>query len=252
MPEGARVMTARPANPELLEKIRELGPWFHNLVIDGVETAPAHFLGDYPAVKWRAFREALPSDLHGAEVLDIGCNAGFYAIEMKRRGARTVLGIDSDPRYLEQARFAARHLGLDVEFRQLSVYDVGRLGRRFDLVLFMGVLYHLRHPLLALDLLHEHVVGDMVVVQSMIRGSEQVATYASDYPFDDVDVFGEDTFPKMHFVEHSYAGDPTNWWIPNRACMEAMLRSAGFRILARPEREVFICRREGAGEGKES
>jgi tRNA (mo5U34)-methyltransferase len=246
-------MSMRPANPELLERIRELGPWFHNLVIDGVETAPAHFLGDYPAVKWRAFREALPSDLRGLDVLDVGCNAGFYSIEMKRRGARTVLGIDSDPRYLAQARFAARHLGLDVEFRQLSVYDVGMLGRQFDLVLFMGVLYHLRHPLLALDLLHEHVVGNLIVVQSMIRGSEQIGVHERDYAFDEVSVFDEHTFPKMHFVEHRYCGDATNWWIPNRACLEAMLRSAGFRILVRPEREVFICSRsDGVADGKES
>ena len=47
----------------------------------------------------------------------------------------------------------------------------------------------------------------------------------------------------MYFIEKRYAGDPTNWWIPNRACVEAMLRSAGFTILAHPEREVFVCRR---------
>jgi tRNA (mo5U34)-methyltransferase len=236
-------MSTQAPDPNLVERIRELGPWFHNMVLDGVETAPSHFLGDYPSVKWRAFREALPADLHGLDVLDIGCNGGFYAIEMKRRGARTVLGIDSEPRYLAQARFAARHLGLDVEFRELSVYDVARLGRRFDLVLFMGVLYHLRHPLLALDLLHEHVVGDVVVVQSMLRGSDQLGDYAPDYPFSEEGIFDDETFPRMHFVEHKYAGDATNWWIPNRACLEAMLRSAGFRIVAHPEREVFICRR---------
>jgi tRNA (mo5U34)-methyltransferase len=237
-------MSTQTPNFALRQQIRELGPWFHNIVIDGVETAPAHFLGDYPSVKWQSFREAIPSDLRGMDVLDVGCNAGFYAIEMKRRGARTVLGVDSDPRYLAQGRFAARHLGLDVEFRQLSVYDLATLGRRFDLVLFMGVLYHLRHPLLALDVLAEHVVGDLAVVQSMIRGSEQVGAYQADYEFTEEDVFDEETFPKMHFVEHCYAGDPTNWWIPNRACLEAMLRSAGFRILAHPEREVFICRRD--------
>jgi len=65
-------------------------------------------------------------------------------------------------------RYAARVLGAAVEFRRLSVYDVGALGERFDYVLFMGVLYHLRHPLLALDLLHEHVVGDVLVFQSML------------------------------------------------------------------------------------
>jgi tRNA (mo5U34)-methyltransferase len=56
-------------------------------------------------------------------------------------------------------------------------------------------------------------------------------------------MFDRPGFPKMHFVEHKYAGDWTNWWIPNRACVEAMLRSAGFAILDHPEQEVFICRR---------
>ena len=54
---------------------------------------------------------------------------------------------------------------------------------------------------------------------------------------------------RLHFVEHEYAGDPTNWWVPNRACAEAMLRSAGFRILAHPEEEVYLCRRVAHPEG---
>jgi len=152
---------------ELRRQADALGPWFHNIDLgDGVWTAPDHFLGDYPGVKWRRFADALPADLTGKSVLDIGCNGGFYAIAMKRRGAARVLGLDSDERYLAQARFAAARLGHDIEFRNLSVYDVGALGERFDVVLFMGVLYHLRHPLLALDLIREHVAGDLLVFQS--------------------------------------------------------------------------------------
>ena len=138
-------------------RVRELGSWFHNIDLRGVKTAPHHFLGDYPAIKWRRFEGALPADLRGRTVLDIGCNAGFYAIEMKRRGAARVVAIDSAPDYLAQARFAAEVSGVELELCELSVYDVGTLGERFDLVLFLGVLYHLRHPLLALDLIHEHV-----------------------------------------------------------------------------------------------
>src|SRR5436189_2423690 len=93
--------------PDTIERrVRELGQWFHNLNLRGVQTAPGHFLGDYPNVKWRHFAHALPADLRGRSVLDIGCNAGFYAIEMKRRGADRVVGIDSDDDYLAQARFA--------------------------------------------------------------------------------------------------------------------------------------------------
>ena len=153
------------------------------------------------------------------------------------------MAIDFDEAYLRQARFAAEVHGLEIEFRQMSVYDVGGLGERFDIVLFLGVLYHLRHPLLALDLIHDHVARDIVVFQSLQRGSTSVADIAADYDFNAAADFDTPGYPKLHFVENSYAHDPTNWWIPNRACTEAMLRSAGFAIDSNPEEETYICRR---------
>jgi tRNA (mo5U34)-methyltransferase len=231
------------AKSELERRIRELGPWFHNMELGGVQTAPEHFLGDYPRVKWQGFADAVPADLSGMSVLDVGCNAGFYSFEMKRRGAARVVGIDSDPRYLAQARLASEVSGLEVHFEERSVYEVGALGERFDLVIFMGVLYHLRHPILALDLLHEHVVGDWLLFQSLQRGESEVLDVEEDYPFREKRVFEERGYPKLHFVERKYSHDPTNWWIPNRACVEAMLRSTGFTIVGHPEPEVYVCRR---------
>ena len=227
---------------EIEQQVQSLGPWFHNLDLSGVMTAPNHFLGDYPRVKWRRFADAIPADLAGRSVLDIGCNAGFYSLEMKRRGAGRVLGIDFDDTYLAQARFAASVADLDVSFAKLSVYDVGALKERFDLVLFMGVLYHLRHPLLALDLIREHVVGDLMVFQSMQRGSDQADGVSENHDFWDTKPFDRPSFPRLHFIEHRYAEDPTNWWVPNRACAEAMLRSSGFEIVSHPEAEVYLCR----------
>jgi tRNA (mo5U34)-methyltransferase len=227
---------------DIHRRVRELGPWFHNLDLRGVATAPDHFLGDYPRAKWQLFAHALPGDLTGKTVLDIGCNAGFYAIEMKRRGAARVVGIDFDERYLAQAAFAADMCEVAIELRNLSVYDVATLKERFDLVLFMGVLYHLRHPLLALDLLYEHSVGELLVFQSLMRGCGEIEPRRPDYPFEETGVFDRPGFPRMHFIEDRYAGDPTNWWIPNHACTEAMLRSAGFTIVDHPEREVYVCR----------
>ena len=235
--------TAALTREAIAERIRALGPWFHNMDLGGVLTAPDHFLWDYPGVKFRRFAAALPADLSGKSVLDIGCNGGFYSIEMKRRGASRVLGIDFDETYLAQARFAAEVTGQDIEFRRLSVYDVGTLGERFDLVIFMGVLYHLRHPLLALDIIHDTVARDLLLFQSMQRGSADVAPVADDYDFFDQDHFEKPGYPKLHFIEHRYSGDPTNWWAPNAACSAAMLRSAGFEILSHPEDEVFLCRR---------
>jgi tRNA (mo5U34)-methyltransferase len=234
--------TQQPEKTDTLQyEIESLGPWFHNLRLGGIQTAPDHFLGDYPAVKFKNFRDIIPIDLTGMTVLDIGCNAGFYSMEMKRRGAARVLGIDTDLRYLRQARFAAKTESIDVEFRQMAVWDVAELGERFDIVIFMGVLYHLRHPLLALDLIHEHVARDLMLFQSMQRGSAEIARVSPDYDFHAAAHFDDPGYPKMHFIEDRYSHDETNWWIPNRACVEAMLRSAGFSIVAHPEDEVYLC-----------
>ncbi|MFC7734671.1 TIGR04290 family methyltransferase [Roseomonas sp. GCM10028921] len=234
---------------EIRQRVEALGEWFHNLDLNGVLTAPDHFLWNYPANKFKHFAHVVPQDLTGRTVLDIGCNAGFYSLEMKRRGAARVVGIDSDDRYLAQARLAAEVTGLEAEFRNLSVYDVARLGERFDLVIFMGVLYHLRHPLLALDLIHEHVARDLLLFQSMQRGAADVLTPEDDYPFAETGVFDEPAWPKLHFIEKRYSGDPSNWWAPNAAAAEAMLRSAGFAVLEHPEQEVYLCRRTEAPWG---
>jgi tRNA (mo5U34)-methyltransferase len=161
---------------------------------------------------------------------------------MKRRGAARVLGIDTDEHYLRQARFAAEIEDVDVEFLRMPVWDVAALGEKFDLVIFMGVLYHLRHPLLALDLIHEHAARDLLLFQSMQRGSRDLIPVERDYDFNAAAPFDDQAFPKMHFIEDRFAHDETNWWIPNRACVEAMLRSSGFSIEAHPEDEVYLCR----------
>ncbi len=243
MKPKSAIAPREPTRDEIRQRVSELGKWFHNINLKGVETAPDHFLGDYPTFKWREFAHAVPADLRGKTVLDVGCNGGFYAIEMKRRGAERVMAIDSDDDYLAQARFASQVSGTDIEFQKLSVYEVARLRERFDLVLFMGVLYHLRYPMLALDLLHEYAVKDLLVFQTLMRGSTEVQRLEDNYPFAETEIFNQPGFPRMHFIENYYADDPTNWWIPNLACAEAMLRSAGFRILEHPELEVFVCQR---------
>jgi tRNA (mo5U34)-methyltransferase len=250
MPSQENTIATLPTRRTLIERVAALGPWFHNIDLgDGIETAPDHFLGDYPAFKFARFADALPEDLTGKSVLDIGCNAGFYSVEMKRRGAERVVGIDSDERYLAQARLASETLGFDgIEFRLLDVYDVAKLGETFDLVIFMGVLYHLRHPLLALDLIREHVAGDMLLFQTMQQGSPDILQVPEDHPFhmpgttQPPGYFDNPAYPKMHFIEREFAHDWTNWWAPNRACSAAMLRAAGFTIEANPEDEVFVCR----------
>lgn len=97
---------------EIRTRVQARGEWFHNIDLNGVQTAPRHFLGNYPAVKWRSFAHALPADLSGRSVLDVGCNGGFYTIEMKRGGAERVLASDTSEVYLDQAQFGSPKLAL--------------------------------------------------------------------------------------------------------------------------------------------
>lgn len=233
---------ARAAQRALLEDIERLGPWFHNLHLpDGMQTAPGHLLGDFPAVKWLQIAPCIPADLRGWRVLDIGCNAGFYTFELASRGAR-VLAIDIDPHYLEQASWAARQLGLAarIELRRASVYELGQAREQFDLVCFMGVLYHLRHPLLALDILRQITRGQMIL-QTLTMPGEEVLTAPESIELDDRPLLTQPGWPSMAFIERSLEDDPTNWWAPNHACVEAMVRAAGFRVTGRPGHEIYLC-----------
>jgi tRNA (mo5U34)-methyltransferase len=226
-------------------EIQRLGPWFHNLHLpEGTQTAPDHPLGDFPAFKWEEVASSIPADLSGWRALDIGCNAGFYSFELAKRGA-AVVGIDLDEHYLVQARWAQQKFGLDVEFRRSSVYDLARTGERFDLVLFMGVLYHLRYPLLALDVVAEKVER-LLVFQTLTMPGEESTETPEDLALDERDRLLDSDWPKVAFIEHRLAGDPTNWWAPNHAAVEAMLRSAGLEVVERPAHELYVCRRSGA------
>jgi len=220
-----------------------LGPWFHNLHLpDGRQTAPGHPFGDFPAVKWRQVEPCIPRNLRGWRALDVGCNAGFYSFELARRGAE-VTAIDVDRRYLQQARWAARQYGLAdaIDFRQLSVYELGRTRERVDLVWFFGVLYHLRHPLLALDVLRG-LTQRLFFLQTMTMPGQAVATVPPTISLAQRKQMNAPGWPRMAFIERAVENDATNWWAPNHACVEAMLRAAGFVVTARPGHEIYVCK----------
>jgi tRNA (mo5U34)-methyltransferase len=180
----------------------------------------------------------------GMRALDIGCNAGYYSLALARRGA-SVLGIDVDSHYLRQAEWARAQFGIDppqLTLRQMQVYELARIGATFDVVLFLGVLYHLRYPLLALDIVAD-CVDDLLVLQTLTMPGEEVAAPSEDLGLHERDLMLKPGWPKMAFIERRLEDDPTNWWAPNRACVEAMLRSAGLDPIGSPGHEIQLARR---------
>ena len=229
-------MSSAPAD------ITGLGPWFHNLHLpDGRRTAPEHPLGDFPTYKWDQIAPFLPADLSGWTALDVGCNAGFYSFELARRGAE-ITAVDVDPHYLRQARWAAREFGLEtrIRFQQRQVYALAEDVEGYDLVLFMGVFYHLRYPLLGLDIIARKV-RRLMVFQSLTSADDEVAPVAHDMGLEERARLDRPGWPQLVFIEGSLCGDPTNWWVPNHAAVMALLRSTGLRVTGRPGHEIYIC-----------
>jgi len=208
-----------------LKAIAELPHWRHPIPLgDGVLTPGRE---DCEA---EVRRLALPSSLVGLRVLDIGCSDGYYSFECERRGAREVLAIDDMSSLMNPGKngfsIAQRILASQAAFREMSVFDLdpAEVGE-FDVVLFLNVLYHLPDPFLGLR----------KIAQVMPPGGTM---YLKTFFHQDVRVWfrgkalGFDLFrgrPTMRFFESGeLMGDPTNWWGPNRPCVEAMLRASGF------------------------
>jgi tRNA (mo5U34)-methyltransferase len=196
--------------------------WYHQIDLgDGIVTPG---VDDSPS---RMAPLELPRDLSGKSVLDIGAWDGFFSFEAERRGASRVLATDS---YCwsgegwgtkEGFLTASRILGSRVDDLEIDVMDLSpdRIGT-FDLVLFVGVLYHMRHPLLALERV-AGVTGDQLIFDShtaMIEEREPVMLF---YPGTELN------------------NDPTNWWGPNPPAVEAMLRDVGFLRTERKHPELI-------------
>jgi tRNA (mo5U34)-methyltransferase len=238
---GCRMSSARTVTEnerrQLAKRIDELGPWFHNyeLASDLWTNPSGRFPGiEYPLERWRLIEPLLPG-IRGKSCLDVGCSSGFFSLKMKELGARYVLGIDFEqqPRAIEQAQFAAQTLGLDVDFRTMSAYDLHTLTTQFDIVLFMGVFYHLRHPLLALELVR-NLCRETMIFQTITTMHEAVSSELDVAVPQNVDLhaptMGESKFPALRFVEGALNDDVTCWFVPNVQAAAAVLRSCGFHI----------------------
>ena len=233
-------------DPEALNQLKttleKLGPWYHNVDL-GLGQATAPSLGDYPLTRWNAIEPLVPRDLSGQSVLDIGCNSGYFLFKMAERGAARLVGIDIMPFELAQGRFIAHWFDPPVELYQMSVYDIAQLRTSFDHVVFVGVLYHLKHPLYALEKVAD-VCNTTMYMATVIRGAWGDYQTRDDYPVGEVSVFDHPDFPRMYFIEKSYNGDPTNWWFATRSCLKAMLRVSGFSPIADTAvPDVLVCQR---------
>ena len=199
--------SASDPNQKKLEELARLG-WYHSMELPDGRVIPGFQSLD--VLRHRLAQFPLPADLRGKRALDIGAWDGWFTFELERRGAR-VLAVDSTA--IERFRIARDLLGSQAEYR---IDDVCRLSPaqigHFDIVMFLGVLYHLKHPMLALEKVCE-LSTDMVCVESFVtdEGADPAAR------------------PLMEFYETTeLCGQFDNWVGPNTACLLALCRTAGF------------------------
>jgi tRNA (mo5U34)-methyltransferase len=185
--------------------------WYHTIDLGGGVVTSG--VDDTPL---RLERVQLPPSLNGLTVLDIGAWDGFFSFECERRGASRVVAADyyswRGGGWGTKAGFnlARQALGSRVEDIEIDVMDLSpeRVGT-FDVVLFLGVLYHLRHPFLALERISPLARRQLIV--------ETV-----------VDMVGFDRPALAFYPARELNNDPTNWWGPNMPAMRGMLESVGF------------------------
>lgn len=227
----------------LRRRIADLGVWYHNLELaPGVWTNPA--MGDYPRLRWNLIEPHVPADLTGKTVLDLSCNSGFFSIEMKRRGAKRVVGVERVAKAVRQAELVREATGVDFEIVHDDVFSFcWNNTEAFDYVLFMGLFYHLRAPLFILDRV-ALVVREKMFFQTVVRGDDPKAgtlQIPADINIDDHKLFRHPAFPRAMFIEGISNSDWSNWWFVNSPCVHAMLRSAGFTRYTQVSGDTFVC-----------
>lgn len=227
---------------EVERELRSLGWWYQHFQLpNGLWTGDGKPPGYDPRDRWNAFESYIPADLSGKTALDVGGNSGFFAIQMMLRGADRVVLVEPFEEFTEQARFAAEQFGVKLEIVNADIHTyVLTTEERFDYVLFLGLFYHLKYPVLVLDRLAE------MTKERLVLQSHSVGTADEEPPeLPEADgIIGEPSYPRLAFVEHRYMSDPTNWWIPNYQALSPLLRSAGLKIVASPSPEIIVAEQD--------
>ncbi len=171
---------------------------------------------------------SVPRDLTGKRVLDVGCAEGYFSFLAERNGAAEVVSIDSFPDSVRRFNICRDALGSKATAYLCNVYDLSpKTFGTFDVVLFYGVLYHLRHPLLALEKILSVCTGTMMMQTLIHEDPALVETaMAKFYPR------GHQSGPIEESNNDEFF-DPTIFWVPNRTCVVEMADSAGFRDIER-------------------
>jgi tRNA (mo5U34)-methyltransferase len=233
---------------EILTELKRLEPWFHRIDLGGgLYTKTESVMGepvDHPLGPWQTIQKLLPGSLSGKTLLDVGCNAGFYAFEAKRRGAQRVLGVDGQRQHIRQGLFVRKVLGLDVEFRRLNVYELNaQTVGQFDITLALGLLYHLKHPILALENLYQ-VTKDLLVIETAIMPPKRTPKSFS-HPLGEKQML----LHMLALVENPIGAKEQvfNWFLPGVEALQALLRTTGFDevqlVEAKNERAIVVCRK---------
>lgn len=225
-------------NSQVLKLIDTVPHWYHRIEVRPGIITPG--INDSPTFL-RLLN--LPDDCRGLRVLDLGARDGFFSFELEKRGA-DVLALD----YLssEQTGFkvAAELLNSKVKFIQENIYNVNvKKYGKFDIVLFLGLIYHLRDPLAALDLVREVCIDQMYletqsIEQAFLMPDGQLKTLTEINP-----VLTQ--IPIMQFYPgKALNNDDSNFWAPNAICMKQMLEECNFSVLQQQEvgqRLIFKC-----------
>ena len=202
------------------DELDSLGWWYQHFELPcGLWTGDGREPAYLPQRRWEIISPFVPEDLTGKTVLDLGGNAGFFSIQMKLRGATRCVLVDPYREFLSQAEFAARQFGVDIEMVADDAHTYClTTEERFDYVLMLGLLYHLKYPGLVLDRTAEMTRERLYVASAVIgpevddhEGRQNYERWTED------DLLLDPGFPKLAFIENRYNNDPTNWWLPNHS-----------------------------------
>lgn len=226
---------ASVSREELIATVRSFPFWYHRIYLgQGVYTMENNGLPAYHELVWERLERTLPNSFRGVSVLDVGCNAGYFAIQSYLRGSKRVVGIESWPDYIKQAEFCRRVWDLAIDYRLMEASQVSNLHEEFDIAIFAGILYHLKNPLQVLEDVGRICRDAILVETEVISENPGNTVYSRKGPH------GKATVTACHrglmrFVEaDDLEGDGSNWWVPDTECVRGMLRTAGFQHLSDP------------------